>query len=164
MNIFSVFGLPKEIVSDNGFPFSSGAFSKFCENHGIICTKSPPYHPQSNGQAERFVGTVKLALTKQCLDATSNDLSLNQKISKFLIFYRNTPSITTAKTPSELIFTYKPRILLDTLINCKGRKNIDPKLIEKNLNKNIDSKLIENNLYENISKKIKFTYFNFQKR
>ncbi|XP_037929719.1 uncharacterized protein K02A2.6-like [Teleopsis dalmanni] len=61
---FAIFGLPKKIVTDNGPPFSSKAFIEFCINNNIECLKSPPYHPQSNGTAERGVQTVKNALRK----------------------------------------------------------------------------------------------------
>lgn len=42
---FSVFGLPVELVSDNGPPFNSHEFVAFCQANGITPTKSPPYHP-----------------------------------------------------------------------------------------------------------------------
>lgn len=62
--IFSVIGLPAELVSDNGSPFNSTDFNKFCVANGIKVIKSPPYHPQSNGIAERGVQTVKKGLDK----------------------------------------------------------------------------------------------------
>lgn len=40
--IFAYFGLPVKIVSDNGPPFNSNEFIKFCKNNGIECSKSPP--------------------------------------------------------------------------------------------------------------------------
>ncbi|KAA3674546.1 uncharacterized protein DEA37_0009003 [Paragonimus westermani] len=49
--LFSYFGIPETIVSDNGSQFTSATFQTFCEHHGIQQKFSPPYHPQSNGQA-----------------------------------------------------------------------------------------------------------------
>ncbi|KAK9704550.1 hypothetical protein QE152_g27784 [Popillia japonica] len=64
---FSVIGLPDMIVSDNGPPFNSADFAKFCQMNGISLLKSPPYHPQSNGSAERHVQIVKSALREEVL-------------------------------------------------------------------------------------------------
>lgn len=60
-------GLPTKIVSDNGPPFNSYVFRKYCENYGIVFENSPPYHAQLNGLAERGVQTAKKALVgEQC--------------------------------------------------------------------------------------------------
>lgn len=61
---FTVYGLPETIVTDNGPPFSSFEFAKFCKSHGIKLMHSPPYHPQSNGMAERSVQIVKRVFRK----------------------------------------------------------------------------------------------------
>lgn len=60
----SNFGVPIELVSDNGLPFNSEEFLLFCQANGITPLKSPPYHPQSNGIVERRVQTVKKGLEK----------------------------------------------------------------------------------------------------
>jgi transposase InsO family protein len=78
-NFFSIFGLPEEIVSDNGPPFGAFELAKFAKENGIKLTKAPPYHPQSNGLAERNVQTVKKTLKKFLLDE-SNTLSVQQQI------------------------------------------------------------------------------------
>lgn len=59
--IFSIFGLPVELVSDNEPPFGSIEFKNVCQANGITLIKSLPYHPQSNGIVERAVQTVKKA-------------------------------------------------------------------------------------------------------
>ena len=47
--LFARFGLPETIVSDNGTPFPSKEFEKFCKLLSINHLKSAPYHPRSNG-------------------------------------------------------------------------------------------------------------------
>lgn len=61
---FSVMGLPKKLVSDNGPPFQSKEFRFFCQSNDIELVHSPPYHPEINGLAERAVQTVKVNLKK----------------------------------------------------------------------------------------------------
>ncbi|XP_058819121.1 uncharacterized protein K02A2.6-like [Topomyia yanbarensis] len=63
-NIFSRFGMPEVLVTDNGRQLSSEVFEKYCDSNGIMRLKTAPYHRQSNGQAERFVDTFKRTLKK----------------------------------------------------------------------------------------------------
>ena len=58
-HLFSNFGIPDKVVSDNGTSFSSHEFKEFMDNNGIVHTRVAPYHPSSNGQAERAVQIVK---------------------------------------------------------------------------------------------------------
>lgn len=66
--IFAVHGLPEELVSDNGPQFVSHEFSEFMRKKGIKHTLVPPYHPPSNGAAERSVRVSKEALIKQVFE------------------------------------------------------------------------------------------------
>lgn len=117
---FSMIGLPETIVSDNGPPFGSNEFIKFCHVNGIKILKSPPYHPQSNGIAERHVQTIKSSLKKYCLQKVS--LSFEQQIVHFLFNYRNTPCTSTGVSPNEMLFKVKPRTLMDLLKPKKGSR------------------------------------------
>ena len=61
---FARFGIPDEVISDNGPQFSSFEFKKFSDHYGFKHTTSSPYFSQSNGQAERCVQTVKNLIKK----------------------------------------------------------------------------------------------------
>lgn len=76
-DFFSVFGLPAELVSDNGPPFSSNDFVMFCQANGIKPIKSPPYHPQSNGQQNGMFKRSKKVWRNPCL---GRNIILSQKI------------------------------------------------------------------------------------
>lgn len=93
---FARHGICDVIVSDNGPQFTSQAFQEFCKNEGIEHIRTAPYHPQSNGQAEKFVDLLKTGLEK----AEGN---ADQKLRKFLASYRSTPSYSLGmKSPAEL--------------------------------------------------------------
>lgn len=60
--LFVMHGLPHAIESDDGTQFTSEAFCTFLAD-GLIChIISAPFHPVTNGQAERMVRTTKEAL------------------------------------------------------------------------------------------------------
>ena len=58
-NIFATHGLPEMLVIDNGSVFTSSEFQDFTKRNGIRHVTSAPYHPASNGLAERVVQTFK---------------------------------------------------------------------------------------------------------
>ena len=53
---------PKALVSDSGKQFNNLKFKNFCAELGIKNYYSSPTHPQSNGQAEVNIRTLKAAL------------------------------------------------------------------------------------------------------
>ncbi|XP_064463517.1 uncharacterized protein K02A2.6-like [Ornithodoros turicata] len=115
--LFSAYGYPEEIVSDNGPQFTSQEFQAYMQTHGVKHTKTPPYHPSSNGAAERLVQTTKKTLRKQVLqDHNSGQVRpISERIDSFLMAYRNTPSTVTGKTPAELFLKRTPRTILSLL-------------------------------------------------
>lgn len=93
---FALFGVPKELISDNGPQFSGSEFRQFIADWGITHTTSSPYHPKSNGLAERTIQTVK-HLIRKCTDTDAD-------ISSALLHLRATPIDQMAKSPAELMF------------------------------------------------------------
>ena len=136
-SIFASFGLPKEIVSDNGPPFRSKLFKRFCAVNGVNLPETPTIHPQSNGAAERSVKTVKIGLKKLLADNRTKLLSLECLLTKFLFEYRNTPNTVTNQTPAEMIFMYTPRTIIE-FIKPQGELG---KIIEEDKAFKIHSKI-----------------------
>ena len=64
-------GFPITIVSDNGPQFISKDFADKMAKWGIKHVLTPPYHPASNGLADKAVGTIKNHLKKMDVSATT---------------------------------------------------------------------------------------------
>ena len=60
--LFSSYGLPEQIVMDNGPQFVSEEFATFAKLNGIKHIKSAPYHPSTYGAVKRLVQTLKKAM------------------------------------------------------------------------------------------------------
>jgi hypothetical protein len=112
-DLFARFGLPITIVTDNGPPFFSFALDEFLQKNGISHVFTPPYHPASNGQVERYVKTLKRSLYA-ALREGEGDLYYN--LSVFLLAFRRTPNITTGESPASLFLKRNVRTLLDCVI------------------------------------------------
>ncbi|XP_054287559.1 uncharacterized protein K02A2.6-like [Macrosteles quadrilineatus] len=114
---FSAYGLPCTLVSDGGPQLTSQEFNDFLRANGILHVVTPPYHPASNGLAERAVQTTKRSFLRQLLedDQSNKSRTLQHRIDSFLFTYRNTPHTITGSTPAELFLRFKPRNHLSLL-------------------------------------------------
>ena len=102
---FATHGLPCTLVSDNGTVFTSQEFQTFCKINGIKHVRSAPYHPTSNGLAERAAQTLKAGLKQ----TPSPDLEMYRFLSRYCL----TPQTTTGQTPAEMLMMRRPRFRLD---------------------------------------------------
>ena len=105
--VFANHGLPRKVVTDNGPSFTSEEFNTFLSDNGIIHITTAPYHPSSNGLAERAVQTFKHGLKN------TTGGSIQERLSKFLFTYRITPHTTTGVSPSTLLMGRRLRSRLD---------------------------------------------------
>ena len=94
--IFARHGVPEEVMSDNGPQFASSQFQNFSRDYGFDHITSSPLYPQSNGEAERAVKTVK-GLWKK-----------NEDPLYSLLIYNATP-LQLGYSPAELLMSRKLR-------------------------------------------------------
>ena len=75
---FSEFGIPEEVISDNGKQFTEREYQDFATKYGFKLTTSSPYYPKGHGFIERQVQTIKNLLNKCDGDGTNHYLALLQ--------------------------------------------------------------------------------------
>ena len=94
-------GIPTTLVSDNGPQFHADEFQAKMAKWGIKHILTPPYHPSSNGLAERSVGIVKSRLKRMGSAATPIELFVNLKY--ICRVHGLTPHRSTGRCPYEMI-------------------------------------------------------------
>ncbi|GFU84690.1 uncharacterized protein K02A2.6, partial [Trichonephila clavipes] len=109
---FARFGLPRVLVSDNGSQFTSYEFQRFMHKNGVRHKTSAPFKPSSNGQAERYVATLKQSLRAM----HKYEDTIQQKLSTFLMQYRKAPNVTTTLSPAMLFLKRDIRTRIDLLL------------------------------------------------
>ncbi|XP_039757920.1 uncharacterized protein K02A2.6-like [Pararge aegeria] len=114
---FARFGLPLEVTSDQGPPFSSTEFKNFLMNNGIRQSFSPAYHPSSNGAAENAVKLCKRAIRK----AQRDNVDLDAALQAFLLAYRNSIHCTTGESPAAILQRRALRSRFDLLRSERAR-------------------------------------------
>ena len=93
--IFSEYGWPDTLVSDNGPCYVAETFTSLIKECAVNHITSSPHYPQSNGLAEKFVQIVKNLFYKAKDEATN--------IYKCLMIYCNMPLASMSKSPMEML-------------------------------------------------------------
>ena len=97
--LFSTFGAPRVVKSDNGPPFNGEEFTKFACVLGFKHRKVTPLWPRANGEVERFVKTLK-----KCIKAAKVEgRNWRKELQAILRNYRTTPHATTGVAPAVLL-------------------------------------------------------------
>lgn len=128
--LFATHGLCETLVSDNGTAFVSAEMKRFLASNKIKHITTAPYHPATNGLAERMVQTIKDKLRKM------EDIPWDVKIPNMLLGLRVTPCAGTGKSPSELLMNRRLRTLLDSIHPVNKKHN----RIERQINNNNEQK------------------------
>ena len=119
-SIFAQFGLPSLIVTDNGRNFVSAEFEQFLRHNGIKHLLSSPYHPSSNGLAERGVQIFKREMLKV------KEGTIQDRLSHVLFYNHITPQTTTGLSPAELVQNCHLRSRLDLI-----RPDVEARVVQK---------------------------------
>ena len=117
-NVYSKFGGPKKILSDNGTEFKNQLFEKIAKELGVeFKCYTAPYHPQSNGRIEGFHHFLKSCMTKHI----STTMEWDQVVHLATAAYNFFPNEHSKESPFFLMFGRDPRVPLNTLLTPKIR-------------------------------------------
>ena len=115
------YGIPRQLVTDNGPQFTSSEFKSFTKKWGIEHTTTSPYHSKANGKVESAVKTAKRMLRKTSKSGEDQYLAL--------LNIRNTPTQGVASSPAQRLLGRRTRSLLPSTRSLLEPRN-PPNLYE----------------------------------
>ncbi|RDY08897.1 Pro-Pol polyprotein, partial [Mucuna pruriens] len=129
------FGIPAEIVSDNGTQFASKGTADFCKGLKIKQVFTSVEHLQSNGQAEAANKIILRGLRKRLEEAKGR---WAEELPQVLWSYHTTPHSTTNETPFRLTFGIEAMILVEIGEPSPRTALFEPSRNEEELRANLD--------------------------
>ena len=105
-NIVTQFGVPHDLISDNGLQFDSKSFRLYYSELGITNRYSTPAYPQGNGQAEAINKVIVNGIKKRLDDAKGKWV---EELPHVLWTYRTTPQDQQGKPPFQRLM--EPKLL-----------------------------------------------------
>ena len=107
--LFSVFGVPAYIHSDQGPSFMSSELKDFLHGRNIATSRTTPYNPQGNGQVERLNGTLWKAISLGLLSRNLSNDHWEHLLVDALHSIRSLLCTATNATPHERMFLHDRR-------------------------------------------------------
>ena len=104
-------GLPRSIISDTEELFLSNFWQAVCKKMDIKMRQSSPYHPQTNGQAERTNQTMKQVMRTLLIQHPDTTWYENLLLAEMAI--NNAPIANTSYSPYYLNYGYHPTFFGD---------------------------------------------------
>ena len=115
---FSVFGFPRQLMSDQVSEFTRQVISELCDLLGITKIRTSPYHPQTNGTVKRVHQMLRRMIAN--MDPEKRD-KWPSHLGPILITYNATRSLITGYLPYFLMFGRQLRLPVNLLFPIMRR-------------------------------------------
>ncbi|XP_019196318.1 PREDICTED: uncharacterized protein LOC109190299 [Ipomoea nil] len=135
-NVVSRFGVPVQLVTDNGKQFEGAYFANFLATIGTKAIKSSVAYPQGNGQVENANRTILDGLKKKLYSAGRN---WADELPYILWAYRTTPREATKETPFALVYGAEARLPIEAWVPTAREKEFDPDANDEMMAVELDS-------------------------
>lgn len=119
--MFSRFGVPEELHSDQGRNFESQVFGEVCRRLGVSKTRTTPLHPQSDGLVERFNRTLS---TQLAILTSKHQKDWDRHLPLVLWSYRSAVQESSKCTPAALMFGRELRTPVDMVFGAPPEPEI----------------------------------------
>ncbi|CAF4397126.1 unnamed protein product [Didymodactylos carnosus] len=108
--VITKYGTPRCILTDNGSHFTAMMFNNLLKSTGATHLYSTSYHPQTNGQIERFNATMD---AKIAVLANERKTNWHEQLPFVTFIYNTSVHATTKHIPFELMYGRKPVLPFD---------------------------------------------------
>jgi hypothetical protein len=122
-HIFTRFGCPLTIVTNQGTHFIIDAIRNLINHFILRHTNSTIYYPQANGQA-KFINKVFETLLTKLVNENKNDW--DEHLSTILFSYQIVYKVGTSHTPFQLVYGLHPLLPREYLLPSKPGENRNP--------------------------------------
>ena len=112
LKVILKFGIPDQILTDQGTNFQSELVEQIWNLLDVHKTRTTPYHPQCDGQSERFMRTLKEMISAY---VSENQRDWDQKLDQLTFAYNTATHEGTKHSPFYLMFGRKPKVPLDLM-------------------------------------------------